>query len=370
MIVSPTVLHVSQPTDGGVARLVVDLAKAQADNGWRVCVASPSDQTYVAQLQASNVLHCRWDATRDPGPSTLREVHALRAIQRRIRPDLLHLHSSKAGFAGRLRLRRGMPTIFQPHGWSFEAVDGMQGYLSVLWERLAAPRTDVLLCVSESERVRAQRAGLRGRFEVVCNGVDLARFPFVDRQGRAEARARLGLDARPLAVCIGRLCRAKGQDVLLAAWPSVRSAIPDAHLVLVGEGPDRGKLEASADSTVQLAGYRDDVPDWLAAADIVVVPSRWEALPYAVLEAMAIGRSVIATQVDGVEEALDDTGVVVALDDTDALASAIVSRLRDPAIAEREKQRARARIEERHDARRQLARVLDLSARLIGERVR
>ncbi|MDQ1465770.1 MAG: hypothetical protein QOH10_185 [Actinomycetota bacterium] len=371
MVAHRTVLHVSRPTEAGVARFVVDLAQAQANDGWRVVVASPLDPLFVTSLETSGAAHRRWETTDAPGVSTFREIRELRAIVRDIRPDLVHLHASKAGFVGRLRLRRTIPTIFQPHAWSFEAVVGLQGKLSLLWERVAAPRTDVLLCVSEAERERAERAGVRGTFSVVPNGVDLERFPFVPYRDRVAARARLGLDDGPLVVCVGRLCRQKGQDVLLAAWPSVLRAVPGARLVLVGDGPDRARLQASADPTVHLAGHRDDIQEWLAAADVVAVPSRWEGMPYVVLEAMATGRSVVATGADGLEEALGDAGAVVAPDAPDlpdVLARSIVDRLSDPALAEREGQRARARVEERHDARRQLVRVLDLSARLVTER--
>jgi glycosyltransferase involved in cell wall biosynthesis len=331
-------------------------------------VASPSDEIFISRLRAAGVEHVPWNASRNPGPGTVRETHALRAIARAARPDVLHLHSSKAGLAGRLWRNNGAPVVFQPHAWSFEAVDGPMRIATTTWERLAARRTDVVLCVSDAERERGRAAGIRARFDVVANGVDTVQFPFVDRAGGQLAKQRLGLGVTPVVVCVGRLCRQKGQDLLVRAWARVVDVVPDARLVFVGDGPDREDLSACAPPSITFAGHRDDVADWLAAADVVVMPSRWEGMAFTALEAMAVGRSVVAFDVDGVRESLGDAGALVRPDDIAGLASAIVVRLDDEELREREGRLARARVESFHDARRQLERVVELTADLAGIR--
>lgn len=362
----PLILHATQPTTAGVAQFVFSIAAAQREQGWQVVVASPPDEAFVARLRAVDVDHRAWNASRNPGPGTAREVRALRSIARDLRPDVVHLHSSKAGLAGRLGAGRVAPVVFQPHAWSFEAVDGPMRVATTRWERFAARRTEVVLCVSEAERERGRGAGIRARFEVVANGVDVAEFGFVDAEAGRRAKERLALGPEPLVVCVGRLCRQKGQDLLVQAWAGVVDAVPDARLVLVGDGPDRSELEANAPASITFAGYRDDVADWLAAADVVTMPSRWEGMAFSALEAMAVGRSVVAFDVDGVRESVGETGALVAPDDVAGLADAIVARLRDSELREREGRAARTRVEQNHDARHQLARVVQLTADISG----
>src|SRR5437868_4606097 len=97
----PRVLHVTQPTTGGVARFVLQLARAQLAAGWDVTVACPPDEKFVADLHNSGIAYRQWNATRNPGRTTITESRALAGIGRRTQPDLVHLHSSKAGLAGR-----------------------------------------------------------------------------------------------------------------------------------------------------------------------------------------------------------------------------------------------------------------------------
>jgi glycosyltransferase involved in cell wall biosynthesis len=148
---------------------------------------------------------------------------------------------------------------------------------------------------------------------------------------------------------VGRLSRQKGQDVLLDAWPTVRQRVPGARLALVGDGPDIEALRARTSDGVEFTGARDEVSVWFAAADVVALPSRWEGMSLAMLEAMACGRPLVVTDVAGAEVAV---GAVVPPEDPHALADAVVDRLVDQARAEREGREARAVVERDHDLRR------------------
>ena len=339
-----TVLHISQPVDGGVPKLLLDLARDQVGRGWQVVVAAPSGLARAARARGAEAVE--WRSSRSPNVETVREARALGRQIREIDPDLVHLHSSKAGLAGRLALRGTRPTVFQPHAWSFDAVDGPIGTAAAAWERFAARWAHAIVCVSESERERGLRAGVRGNYRVIPLGLDLDEWPLPGEQERHRARERLGLDAAPLAVCIGRLSRQKGQDVLVEAWPRVAARLPAARLVLVGDGPEYEQLAARAPSSVQLAGHRDDTREWIVAADVVVVAARWEGLSYVMLEALATGRSVAATDVGGAREALgEDAGVIVPIEDGSALVDAVAERLLDPNLARAEGEAGRRRAE-------------------------
>jgi glycosyltransferase involved in cell wall biosynthesis len=318
--VDVTVLHVSQPTEAGVAVIAAQLAAHQTALGWSVAVACPrygdgptgpagprpSWLARAAEAAGARVLG--WEATRSPGRSAFAEAGRLRELIREVGPDLVHLHSSKAGLAGRLALRGSLPTVFQPHAWSFEAVTGPTRAAALGWERWATRWTDLTICVSAREQQDGERAGVRGRFAVVPNGVDTDFFTPGDK---TAARAALGLsDDRPLALVLGRLCPQKGQDLLLDVWPLVLDRLPNARLALVGDGPDRELLAAriAADprlaGSVLLPGATEDAPSWYRAADLLVVPSRWEGMALAPLEAMACGLPVAGFEVAGVRESV------------------------------------------------------------------
>jgi glycosyltransferase involved in cell wall biosynthesis len=360
-----TVLHASHTGEGGVGACVGGLVDDQVGRGWRVVVATEPGSELARRAAVSGAEHVPWVATRNPTLRLVGEIRRLRQIVDSTRPDVVHLHSSKAGLCGRLSIRRRLPTLFQPHGWSFEAVDGALERIVVGWERLGARWADAIISVSEGERTRGLARGIRGRYRVIPNGVDITRFAQAGEPDRSAARERLGLGAQPLVVCVGRLSRAKGQDVLVESWATVRREVPEAELALVGDGEGMEELRRRADPSIRLVGHRDDVMDWLAASDVVAVPSRWEGMSLGMLEAMATGRSLVVTDVPGAREAVDGTGAIVPSEDPAALAAAIAERLLDPTKRQIEGTAAAERARDNHDLRDTLNRVADLCEEVV-----
>ncbi|MEV5909897.1 glycosyltransferase [Streptomyces chartreusis] len=361
MRIAPHILHVAQPVEGGVARVVTDLAAAQLATGLRVTVVCPRGGTLAYDVRALGCRVVRWDATRSPGLRLPGEVRRLSRLVRDVRPDLVHAHSAKAGLAARLAVRGALPTVFQPHAWSFEAADGAVARVALAWERFGARWAKRVLCVSEAERRTGYRAGISARWQVVPNGVDTDRF----RPEGESARSGAG----PLVVCVGRLCRQKGQDVLLRAWPEVERQVPGARLVLVGDGPDAGRLRASAPASVRFAGGTPDVACWYRAADVVVLPSRWEGMALAPLEAMACGRPVVVTDVDGAAESLPAAhrpDCLVPPEDPGALARALTTLLRDEPLRSTLGAQGRSHVLRAHDLRQTTDAVTDVYRELLG----
>ncbi len=326
----PRVLHVAQPVEGGVAISVARIAADQRRRGWKVAVVCPGAGTLPAAIVHDEIPHLVWPARRAPGPWVLGETRRLEAIVGLARPDVVHLHSAKAALAGRLAVRGAVPTLVTPHGWSWLAAGPVLARVARAWERHGARWTDLCVCVGPGEAGLAVEAGVRAPLEVVRNGVDLTRFRPAAPAERSVARAALGLRPdEPVAVCVGRVCRQKGQDVALRAWPRVRAAVPGARLLVVGD-PGAGPVVAGPG--VVGVGAVADVRPWLVAADVVVLPSRWEGLSLALLEALAVGRPVVATRVPGLADAVGvGTGALVAPDDEAGFAAAVVARLADPA---------------------------------------
>ncbi|MFD9371691.1 glycosyltransferase [Streptomyces sp. NPDC060020] len=376
-----TVLHLVQPVDGGVARVVTDLVRAQTADGLRAVVGCPPGGTLGDCARSAGAEVLTWRAGRAPGPGLPAEVLGARQLLRRVRPDLLHAHSAKAGLAGRLAARGTVPTVFQPHAWSFDAVGGATGALALRWERYGARWADRVLCVSEAERRAGETEGITARWSVIRNGVDLDHFrPGGPDPGedRARARAELSLptafldsltDGGPLAVCVGRICHQKGQDILLRAWPELLGTVPGARLALVGDGPDTERLRRTSPPGVLFAGAAADIRPWLRAADLVVLPSRWEGMALAPLEAMACGRPVLVSDVSGARESLPPGQgrlCLVPPEDPTALAKALGRLLAEPPLLAELGEQARQHARTDFDVRRTTEAVTGLYHELLG----
>ncbi|MGV9314733.1 glycosyltransferase family 4 protein [Streptomyces sp. NPDC003691] len=374
-----TIFHLVQPVEGGVARVVTDLVRAQIAEGLRAEVACPPGGELAERAAEAGARVHAWHAGRAPGPELLREVWTAARLIRRSRPHLVHAHSAKAGLVARLAVRGRVPTVFQPHAWSFDAVEGRAAELARIWERYGTRWSTRTLCVSETERRAGESAGIAARWAVIRNGVDLGHFEHREHgpgPGPGPGRERAGLpeltgvpDGAPVVLCVGRLCRQKGQDVLLAAWPAVRAAVPDARLILVGDGPDRAALTRLAPPGVRFAGAIHDIRPWLRAADAVVLPSRWEGMALAPLEAMACGLPVVVTDVSGARESLPpghDTYGLVPPDDPAALAAALGRLLADPELRARLGREARTHTRATCDVRQTAAAVSGLYQDLLS----
>ena len=183
--------------------------------------------------------------------------------------------------------------------------------------------------------------------QLVPNGVDMSRFhPAPDHPSEERAKT---------VVCVSKLRYEKGIDVLLQAWRLVHEQVPDARLVIIGDGPIQRQLQQMADalditSSVEFAGLQRDVPAQLHRGAIGVLPSRWEGMPNALLEAMASGLACVATRVSGSEDIIQSgvNGQLVEPEDYEEMASALLQLLRDPALTEKYGKAARATIEQHY----------------------
>jgi glycosyltransferase involved in cell wall biosynthesis len=199
---------------------------------------------------------------------------------------------------------------------------------------------DRIVCVSEEARASFVAAGVPpAALAVIRNGI----VGRAARRGREEVRAGLGLGPQARVILtVARFTEQKDHRTLLGAIPAVLAREPCAHFLWIGSGPLEQPLreavrQQALDRHVQLLGQRDDVPDLLSAADLFVLPSRFEGLPLALLEAMAARLPVVATRVCGMTEVVRDgtTGLIVEPGDPDALAAAVLRVLRRPELGTR-----------------------------------
>jgi glycosyltransferase involved in cell wall biosynthesis len=292
-------------------------------------------------------------------------------LARSIRAGIVQSHSYKPhvlAVATRLALR--IPWIGHHHGWTAENAR-VRLYHRV--DGVTLPRADRVVAVAGSARDIVVAEGVAPeRVVIIPNAVDA-----VDLRTtltKAEARAKLGLpEGRTIACVVGRLSHEKGQDVALRALALARAQGDELDLAFAGDGPDRAKLDAlvtelSLTGHVHFLGHQKSVGVVYAASDLMVMPSRSEAMPNALLEAMTVSLPVVATRVGGVPEVADD-GVhvwIVASDSPEALSTAIAECVRDPAERTRRAEAARLRALDRHDPARRAQRYVALYESLLG----
>lgn len=340
------VLHVCEVSSGGVLSLVRTYAQAQAASGGDSHVLVPADARPIAATAHT------WTPTRrgiHRYPSAIRRLHE---VVDHVQPDVVHLHSFFPGLLGRLRRSTlsGRAVIYQPHSWAFEATTA-PGAATVVraWERVAARRAQLIVTNCADELHEGRRGGVHAPARVVGLPVDTDHFAPVAEPRRKELRAELDLTADRVVVCVGRISYQKGQDQLVETWE--RQPIPNTVLVLVGAGDTTATARTAPrtwGSSIRAVGAQTDVRPWLWAADLSIMPSRYEGQSVAMGEALSCGRPVVMTDVNGGWEAVgggdwERAGAVVPLGDMSALLAQCRRRLDDATLLAAESVAARDR---------------------------
>jgi glycosyltransferase involved in cell wall biosynthesis len=288
-------------------------------------------------------------------PRPGRDASAVRRLRRLLAtedPQVVHAHGTRAGAFAALALG---PRGRGPAGLVPALVVTMHnapprglaaGLVYRGLERVVARRADAVLCASPDLAERMERLGARGVARAV---VPAPAAPPPAPADVTRVRAELAAGDRPVVLAVGRLAEQKGFGVLLAAAAATawQQRDPRPLLAIAGEGPLESELRAAAQRhgvEVTFLGPRRDVPALLAAADLVAVPSHWEARALIVQEALLAGRPVVASRVGGIPELTgEDAALLVPPGDHEALAAAVLAVLGDPALAARLAAAARAR---------------------------
>ena len=345
------VLHVVEATTAGVRRYVTGLAVGLRARGMDVAVAAPrqrcgsyGDTGFVEDLAQRGVPFYPVPMQRRIGA---RDTVALVALRRLLRGDrfaLVHTHSSKGGFLGRMAARScHIPVVHTPNGLYFLEKTGLSRQFYLNLERLAGRVTTTMIAVSDAERDVLVRNHIVGaaRIRVIHNGVDIAR---IDREAgltKAEAKSRLSIRPdQPVVGAVGRLVPQKAPQVFVQAARRVADQAPGTLFVWVGSGPLQAEVEAQARAEgvpLRLLGHREDVWQVMRTFDVFVLASRYEGLSFAVLEAMALSLPVVVTDVVGAQDVVDDqvSGLTVPAGAPAAVADAVLSLLRAPQRAHR-----------------------------------
>jgi len=312
---------------GGAEYQVVALARAFLKLGHAVAILSLSPGREIEAPLGAEVIELNMRKT---PVGMARALWKGRALIRSWRPDVIHAHMVHANLFARAltRVVRCPPLVCTGHSFR----EG--GRLRMLAYRLTDSWASVTTHVSQDGRLGMIAAGgvPEQRIHVIPNGIDITCFR-PDPELRQTTRNRLGICAETrLLLNVGRLVPEKAQDTLIRAFSQIDAAV-SAHLLIAGGGPlNQALTELIASlglgSRVTLLGPRDDIPALLNAADAFALSSTVEGLPVVLVEAMASGCPVVATDAPGVAEILGNHGIVVGRGDTDALAQGIVATLK------------------------------------------
>jgi len=351
------IAHVVEAAGGGVARHVIDLV-AHLDRAEFTCSLYLSLERpdswrapFRALGEAGHMLR-EISMVRIPDP---RAVKTIAEWARRDKIDILHLHSAKAGYLGRLAAQSaGIPAVYTPHAFPFlRTTDPLRPLYRLIERRLAA-RTAKIVCVSPGEREEALLAGLpEDKLAVIPNGIDTARWAPASSAERAAARRALGIIDKEIVVgALARLAQQKGIDLLVQAAEDVLPDFPQARILVWGDGPRREALIGLARRLnlprVQFVGETRDPARAYAAMDVFCNPARWEGCPYAVLEAMGRGLPVVAADIAGHAHLIADgeSGVLCESDLPGPLAGALRIVLADQDVRDAFGAAARVQVEQ------------------------
>jgi glycosyltransferase involved in cell wall biosynthesis len=284
-------------------------------------------------------------------------IASIRDLAAGTNADIVHAHGYKADIYTYFALRGSSVSLVSTcHTWYdndlFVSLYGMV-------DRLILRSFAAVVAVSDEVKQRLLKAGVHGdKIHLVQNGIDLRPFD----NPTPSLRKNFSSDHPPIVGLVGRLANEKGVDIFIRAAARVLVNLPATKFVVVGEGPDREKLESLIDElkirdSVSMLGRRDDMPAVYASLEIMVSASRQEGLPIAILEGMASRLPIIATNVGAVSTVVLDgsTGVLLPAEDIEALASEIVKLLKDPPLRKSRGAAARKLVEANFSAERMTA---------------
>lgn len=357
-----SVLQIMECTIGGTRRHLGDITRGLLERGWEVHLAVSLERTPGFREDLSELASLGAQVHEVP---MVREVslwkdraHAalLTRLIQDLGPDLVHTHSSKGGALGRRAARDAGCTavVHTPHTYSFlfgHMFGPVKRWLFKTVETRLSHLARRVVAVSEGEAVTMRSSGVVSaeQVRVVPNGIDPEPYE------RAEACSPEDSKEGALRVLVcGLLNVAKGQDLAISAI--TQPGCEDVELWIAGDGEERGALERLAASKgvadrVKFLGHREDVPGLMKGADLLLLPSRWEGMPYVVLEAASAGLPVVGTPVDGAREFLADgeRGWMAAAADEVAVGAALSAAIGAGEVERAQRStRAHAWVLERH----------------------
>ncbi len=377
---STKVLIITRAFEGGVKAYLLALIEKLGKEGYRVYVAGPRGSV-VEDLKKTQII--TFPLEFDDRLALFEDWSVSRKLAKIVRDEeirLVHAHGYKAGLIAGLAARRAKTrlTLVTLHDFILNEGEGRMKHLYFdIAERYMPALVDKVIAVSKSLRKRILEKGkIEGsKVVVVPAGVRPLSSGANASRRILNVKDLLSLNAAaPLIVTVGHLTNQKGVKYLLTAATHILREFPNAQFMVIGDGPQKHELEIMAEKfgihkKVIFTGWRDDARDIMAAADVIVLPSMVEGMPYSLLEAMSAGKPVVSTMTGGIPEALLDreTGFLVPPKKPLAISQAVVYLLQNKDVAVQMGVAGRRRSEEQFDLKKTVLTTLGVYSELLAE---
>lgn len=374
------ILHIAATNTGGVGLNILLLSRYLNKERFEVSVATalgaPLDEVFLREgIRIYPIRMARQ-------PHRLVNILGLYQLWRLIgreKFDIIHTHTSVGGFLGRIaaRARRVPVVLWSIHGWAFNYPIGyIQKRLIYTIEKVLDYFTDHYVAVSRNMKEIGICAGIAAteKVSVIYNGIEVNQY--TPQGDSKKLREKLGISEGISAIgIIGRIEPQKAVDDFLRAAKIVRNNISNVRFLVVGDGPlryemERLSTELGIEDAVLFTGWQNNVKEYIMVIDILCISSLWEALPFLLLEAMAMGKPVVASHVGGIPEVVEDnkTGILVPPSRPDLSADAIIRLINDRTTAKEMGAAGKRRVQQMFSTTQMVANYEKLYLNLLGER--
>lgn len=342
------VMEVIRKSEGGMKEHYIALVKGLINEGCNVDALCDYPEEIMVDISRSGAKVYDFGFHGELSPiNDIKKIIELCTIIRSIKPDIIHCHGFKAGIIARLAgWLVGCPSVYTVHNFVLHNRGRWSSQLIKMWERFMAGKTSTIITVSQSlKNYMINEMGLNhGKIHVIYNS-----RPSYKLGDRAKTRELYKIEEKEIVIgTVARLIQSKGIDLFLNAIPQILELYPKTRVMIVGSGPDEGRLHEIADNLmiadrVIFTGQVHNINDYYAALDIFILPTLSEGLGISVLEAMSLGLPVIASNTGGIPELITHkkNGYLIEPGNSENITSALIYYLQHPQQVARLGQQAR-----------------------------
>lgn len=368
------ILHIAQAA-GGVDIYLKTLLKYMDTNKFENILVASQDYK-KADYKQLVFAYETVEMNRTIGEGDFKAVLIIRKIIKKFQPDIIYAHSSKAGALARLaNMGIHNKCIYNPHGWAFNMqCSKKKKILYALIEKLEAPFSDKIICISEAERQSALKYKIckDKKLQVIYNGIDIESYDQNSKEKIAREKLQIPKDAFVVGM-VGRVSLQKAPDIFIRSARLIKNVIPNAYFIIVGNGEMEEEIlkyvkEHNLEQSFLLTGWVSNPTDYIEQFDIAMLLSRWEGFGLVLPEYMIEAKPIIATRVDAIPYIIKDreNGLLVDGEDIEAVCKAVLELYENKNLRGKLVNNGLKVVREKFDARRMVDEYQMFFTNLIG----
>ncbi|NLU09048.1 MAG: glycosyltransferase family 4 protein [Clostridiales bacterium] len=329
------ILHIAQ-SNGGVLEYLKMLIKYMDRGKFEFYLLASKE--YEEERKNFEEIGCKLDTivmVREISPNLdLKSIITIRRYIKKINPDIIHLHSSKAGALGRIAsMFLSIPVVYNAHGWAFDMdVDNRKKLMYVYVEKILANFTDVIINISNHEKNSQLKYNIKPKkyTKVIYNGIDLERYKV--KYDIEKIKRELNIPSNAFVVgMVARISAQKSPESFIQIANSLKKKLDCCYFILVGDGELRSKVEGLIDryrlrNNFLITGWTDEVPKYVSLFDVGILTSKWEGFGLVLAEYMAANKPIVAFNSGGIPDVIRNNynGLLIDYGDIDRFCHAII----------------------------------------------